>query len=301
LQVIDEDLKGGSMFSEALDKHKNVFPNFFRSMVHVGEASGKLESVFIALADYYESDSKIKRKIKGALAYPMMLGAMTVAIVALMLAFVVPTFRETLDDLGVEATGITAAVYKISDFVLNWWQIIVLVVIVLGGAFYGFSRTKMGKRAIDIFKVKCPYFGRVQINMITARFARAFSLLLESGMDMAAALDNISIILGNVYIEEKFNEAADDVRHGVSLTNAFQKQKIFPQMLLQMISVGEKTAALEDVLGRSCNFFDEQVESSLNSLTSLIQPVMLMIMGGVIGTLFIAIYSPMLSIMTTLA
>ena len=301
LQVIDEDLKGGSMFSEALDKHKNVFPNFFRSMVHVGEASGKLESVFIALADYYESDAKIKRKIKGALAYPMMLGAMTIAIVALMLAFVVPTFRETLDDLGVEATGITAAVYKISDFVLNWWQIIVLVVIVLGGAFYGFSRTKMGKRAIDIFKVKCPYFGRVQINMITARFARAFSLLLESGMDMAAALDNISIILGNVYIEEKFNEAADDVRHGVSLTNAFQKQKIFPQMLLQMISVGEKTAALEDVLGRSCNFFDEQVESSLNSLTSLIQPVMLMIMGGVIGTLFIAIYSPMLSIMTTLA
>ena len=120
-------------------------------------------------------------------------------------------------------------------------------------------------------------------------------------MDMAAALDNISIILGNVYVEEKFNEAADDVRHGVSLTNAFQKQKIFPQMLLQMISVGEKTAALEDVLGRSCNFFDEQVESSLNSLTSLIQPVMLMIMGGVIGTLFIAIYSPMLSIMTTLA
>lgn len=301
LQVIDEDLKGGSMFSEALDKHKNVFPNFFRSMVHVGEASGKLESVFIALADYYESDAKIKRKIKGALAYPMMLGAMTIAIVALMLAFVVPTFRETLDDLGVEATGITATVYKISDFVLNWWQIIVLVVIVLGGAFYGFSRTKMGKRAIDIFKVKCPYFGRVQINMITARFARAFSLLLESGMDMAAALDNISIILGNVYIEEKFNEAADDVRHGVSLTNAFQKQKIFPQMLLQMISVGEKTAALEDVLGRSCNFFDEQVESSLNSLTSLIQPVMLMIMGGVIGTLFIAIYSPMLSIMTTLA
>ena len=301
LQVIDEDLKGGSMFSEALDKHKNVFPDFFRSMVHVGEASGKLESVFIALADYYESDSKIKRKIKGALAYPMMLGVMTIAIVALMLAFVVPTFRETLDDLGVEATGITAAVYTISDFVLNWWHIVILVVMVLGGAFYAFARTKTGKRAIDIFKIKCPYFGRVQINMITARFARAFSLLLESGMDMAAALDNISIILGNVYVEEKFNEAADDVRHGVSLTNAFHKQKIFPQMLLQMISVGEKTAALEDVLGRSCAFFDEQVETSLNSLTSLIQPVMLMIMGGVIGTLFIAIYSPMLSIMTTLA
>ena len=142
--------------------------------------------------------------------------------------------------------------------------------------------------------------GRLQINLITARFARAFSLLLESGMDLATALDTISIILGNSYVEDRFNEAAEDVRHGVSLTNAFYKQNLFPQMLIQMISVGEKTASLEDVLGRSCVFFDEQVESSLSSLTSKIQPTMLIIMGVVIGTLFIAVYSPMLSIMNGL-
>lgn len=300
LQVISEDVKGGMMLSESLDKHKKVFPDFFRSMVHVGEVSGKLDSVFVALADYYESDAAIKRKVKSALAYPSMLALMTVAIVVLMLAFVVPTFKETLSALDVQPEGITLAVYNISDFILNWWHLIVLFVILIGGGAFLFSRTKTGKRVFDIIKIKTPFIGRVQINIITARFARAFGLLLESGMDLATALDTISIILGNTYVEERFNEASEDVRHGVSLTNAFQKQNLFPQMLLQMISVGEKTASLEDVLGRSCVFFDEQVESSLTSLTSKIQPAMLIVMGAVVGTLFVAVYSPMLSIMNGL-
>ena len=300
LQVISEDVKGGMMLSESLDKHKKVFPDFFRSMVHVGEASGNLDDVFVSLADYYEKDAAVKRKIKGAMAYPMMLAGMTVGIVVLMLAFVVPTFRETLAQLGVEPEGLTLAIYNISDFLLQWWQIIVMLVIIIGGGLYLFLRTDIGKKALDVFLVKAPMLGRVQVNMITARFARAFALLLASGMDMASALDAVSIILGNRYIEERFNEAAEDVRHGVTLTNAFQKQNIFPQMLLQMVSVGERTASLEDVLMRSCAFFDEQVESSLSSFTAKIQPVMLMIMGAVVGTLFVAVYSPILSIMNGL-
>lgn len=300
LQVISEDVKGGMMLSESLDKHKKVFPDFFRSMVHVGEASGNLDDVFISLADYYEKDAAVKRKIKGAMAYPMMLGGMTVGIMVLMLAFVVPTFRKTLAQLDVEPEGLTLAIYNISDFILQWWQIIVMLVIIIGGGLYLFLRTDVGKRALDVFLVKAPMLGRVQVNMITARFARAFALLLASGMDMASALDSVSIILGNRYIEERFNEAAEDVRHGVTLTNAFQKQNIFPQMLLQMVSVGERTASLEDVLMRSCAFFDEQVESSLSSFTAKIQPVMLMIMGAVVGTLFVAVYSPILTIMTGL-
>lgn len=300
LQVISEDVKGGAMLSESLEKHKKVFPDFFRSMVRVGEASGKLDSVFVSLADYYESDAAIKRKVKSALAYPMMLAGMTVGIVILMLAFVVPTFRDTLSSLDVEPEGITLAIYNISDFLLGYWSFLLLGIILIGGGLYIFLRTKTGKHAWDVFKIKCPFIGRVQINLITARFARAFSLLLSSGMDLASALDTISIILGNSYVEAKFNEAAEDVRHGVTLTNAFQKQNLFPQMLLQMLSIGEKTASLEEVLTRSCRFFDEQVETSLNSVTSKIQPIMLLIMGVVVGTLFIAVYSPMLSIMNGL-
>ena len=300
LQVISEDLKAGEMLSEALDKHKKVFPDFFRSMVHVGEASGKLDTVFISLADYYENDASLRRKVKSALAYPTVLALLTVGIVVLMLAFVVPTFKGTLSTMGVVPTGITKTVYNISDFVTLNGLPLLAIVLALGLAIFVFLSTKTGKRTLDVLKVKIPLIKRVQINMITARFARSFSLLLSSGMDLATALDQVSVILGNSYIERHFNEAADDVRHGVSLTNAFHKQRLFPDMLIQMMAVGEQTASLEEVLSRSCKFFDEQVETALTSLTSKIQPAMLCIMGAVVAVLFIAVYSPMLSIMGTL-
>lgn len=300
LQVISEDVKGGAMLSDALDKHKKVFPDFFRSMVHVGEASGKLDEVFVALAEYYENDMSIRRKVRGALSYPILLAVMTLGVVILMLAFIVPTFRETMALLDVKIEGMTKVVYDISAFLIAYWQILLLSVILVVCALFLFSRTKTGRHVFDRMKVRLPVIGRVQMNLIIARFARAFSLLLSSGMDLAAALDSVSIIFGNVYMEERFSEAAEDVLHGVSLTNAFQKQNVFPQMLLQMIAVGEETASLEDVLRRSCKFFDEQLESTLNAITTKIQPVMLLIMGVVIGVLFLAVYAPMLSIMNGL-
>ena len=300
LQVISEDIKGGDMFSTALNKHKKVFPDFFRSMVVVGEASGKLDRVFIALADYYEFDSQTKRKVKGALAYPAMLAMMTVGVSLAMLLFVVPMFKDTLAQMNVEPMGIAKVVFDMSGFLMQWWQVMIMSVIIVGLIVWLFFRSETGKKTLDVLKIKTPMIGKIQINTITARFARSFSLLLESGMDLASALDSTSIILGNSYIEKRFKEAASEVRQGVTMTNAFQKQKIFPTMLIQMLAVGERTAALEEVLNRSCAFFDEQVEASLASFTSKIQPIMLAIMGGVIGTLFIAIYSPMLSIMQTL-
>ena len=272
--------------------------NFFVNRSFVFKSSSKIS---VALAEYYERDASVKRKVKAAMAYPMMLMGMTVAIVVLMLGFVIPKFKSTLSTLDVRPEGITKAIYDASDFLSENWYVLATVVMLLGILIFAFFKTRIGKRFIEVFKVKCPLIKKVQINMITARFARAFSLLLSSGMDLASALETTSIIIGNSYIEDKFNEAIEDIRHGVSLTHAFQKQKIFPQMMLQMLSVGERTASLEDVLTRSRVFFDEQVETSLNSLTSKIQPVMLMIMGAVVGTLFIAAYSPMLSIMNSLA
>ena len=301
LQVISEDVKGGDMLSAAFDKHKKVFPDFFVSMVHVGEASGKLDMVFVSLADYYESDASMRRKAKAALAYPALLACLTVCIVFIMLAFVVPTFKTSMATMEVDPTGLTKIVYDVSDYLTENWRMIVLVIFAIVGILFLFLKTKKGKRAFDIFMVKAPLIGHIQISLTTARFARAFGLLLSSGMDMASALDTISIILGNGYIEQKFNDAATDVRHGTSLTGAFSKQNLFPPMLIQMLSVGEKTASLEETLSRSCSFFDDQVEASLTSITSKIQPTMLIIMGLVIGTLFLAVYSPMLSMMGGLA
>jgi type IV pilus assembly protein PilC len=149
--------------------------------------------------------------------------------------------------------------------------------------------------------MKLPLVRTVQRNLLTARFARAFGLLLSSGMDMNAAMDSVEIIIGNRYMKEKFHAAAESVRQGMSLTNAFEAYDLFPHMMIQMVTIGERTGTMEDVLMRSCAFFDNQVETSLNSLTSKIQPTMLIIMGLIIGTLFLAVYSPMLSIMNNIA
>lgn len=301
LSVIFEDVQSGILLSEAINKHAKVFPSFFRSMIKVGELSGKLDMVLTALADYYEKDSQLRGKIKGAMAYPTMLAGMTLAIVVLMLALVVPTFRETLNQLEVEATGLTAAVYAVSDFLLAWWQLLLAVIVVVGLLIFAISRTEFGGYSIDVLKLKLPIIKTIQINMITARFARAFALLLSSGMDLNEAMYATEIVIGNKYMTQRFHQATEAVRAGMSLTNAFESYNLFPPMMIQMITIGEKTNALDDVLTRSCNFFDNQVETSMNSLTNKIQPIMLLIMGAIIGTLFLAVYSPMISIMTGLS
>ncbi len=300
LQVIYDDVKGGMLLSEALNKHAKVFPDFFRSMVYVGEMSGKLDMVFTSLADYYEKDSALKKKIKGALAYPLMLLGLTVGILVLMFAMVVPTFRESLASLNVEPEGLTKAIYDISDFFNEYGQMLLLAVMLFGIILFLILRTEKGKYALDYLKVKLPLIKTVNKNIVTARFARGFGLLLSSGMDINDAMDTVEIVLGNRYVKKRFHEAAENIRHGMSLTVAFDSYKLFPPMMIQMIEIGEKTASLDEVLTRSCTFFDGQVETKLNALVSKIQPTMLLIMGAIVGTLFVAVYSPMLNIMNRL-
>lgn len=300
LQVIYEDVKSGLLMSDALDKHKKVFPHFFRSMVRVGELSGKMEHIFSSLADYYESDAAIKSKVKSALSYPMMLLAMTVGVVILMMLVVVPTFREAMTQMEVEITGITKVVYDMSDFLLTYGGVLLLGMVVAVLSVVLAARTEAGAFFFDKMKMKLPIVKTIQRNLFTARFARAFGLLLSSGMDLNAAMDAVEVIMGNRYMKQQFHEAAENVRQGMSLTAAFEAYDLFPPMMIQMVTIGERTGTMDEVLMRSCAFFDNQVETSLNSMTSKIQPIMLGLMGGIIGVLFIAVYSPMLSIMNNL-
>lgn len=300
LDVVYEDVKSGILLSEAFDKHKRVFPHFFRSMVHIGEKSGKLDMVLLSMADYYEKDRDTKRKVKSAMSYPIMLLCMAIGIIVLMFTMVIPKFKETLTKMEVEITGITKVVYDIYDFLVVYWGLIVAGIIIFAGILFLIGLTKKGKYVYDVLKLKLPIVKTITMNMITARFARGFGLLLSSGMDLNEALDAIEIVLANRYMTKKFHEAAESVRHGVSLTIAFDSYKIFPQMMTQMISIGERTATLDEVLLRSCNYFDSQVETSLNSVTSKIQPIMLLLIGGVVGALFIAVYAPLLSMMNGL-
>ena len=300
LDVIYDDVKGGIVLSVALEKHKKVFPDFFRSMTYVGEMSGKLDMVFSSLADYYEKDSQLKRKVRSAMSYPIMLFCMMIAIVILMMAFVIPTFRDSMSSLDVPIEGITATVYDMSDFILTNGHYILLGVVILVGIIVVVLSTEKGKYGFDWLKLHLPVVKKVQTNIISARFARGFGLLLASGMDMNEAMSTVEVVLVNRYIKKKFRLAAESVRHGTSLAVAFDTYKLFPALMIQMIEIGERTAALDEVLTRSCDFFDTQVETSMNSLVSKIQPVMLILMGIVVATLFVAVYSPMLSIMSGL-
>jgi len=298
--VLYEDVEGGMLLSEAMEKYKTVFPDFFRSMVKVGEISGHLEVVLTSLAEYYETETSLRRKVKSAMSYPLMLMGMTVGIVILMLTVVIPTFRDTLAQLNVEITGFTKLVYDASDFLVQWWQTLLMGLLCVVLLLMLYLRTEKGKYVFDTLKLKIPIVKTIQINTITSRFARALALLLTSGLDLNESMYATEIVIGNRYLTERFRAAADEVRSGMMLTEAFDKYKLFPPMMIQMITIGEKTNALDEVLTRSCKFFDDQVESSVTSLANKLQPAMLLIMGVVIIALFLAVYSPMLSIMTGL-
>ena len=300
LEVVYDDVKSGMLLSAAFEKHKAGFPDFFRSMIYVGEMSGKLDIVCNALADFYEKDQQNKQKLKSALSYPMMLMGLTAAIAIVMLVFIVPIFKDALSDLDVTVDQFTQVIYDMSDFVLEWWRVIVVGLILVGFLLFMYLRTEKGKYVLDVIMVKTPLLKTIQIPSQTTRFARAFALLLTSGMDLTEAMEAVSVVLTNRYMRKHFQTAIDYVRHGMSLTNAFDSIGIFPTMLTKMVAIGERTNSLNDVLTRSCSYFDMQLDASFNSFSSKIQPIMLVIMAAVIGSMFVAVYSPMLSIMTSL-
>ena len=300
LYMIYDDVKVGVLLSKAMEKHKKVFPEFFRSMIYVGEVSGSLEKVLNSLADYYENEVALKRKIKGALAYPIMMGVMLIGIVLLMLLLIVPQFEETLSTLNIteeEMNQLTVVVFAASRWVRAHGLTLLYVIVLIFALFFVLLRTEKGKMAMDVFKYRFPLTKNVQINLVASKFTKAMGLLLSSGMQMIEAMEVVQNLLGNRYAQKVFKSVIDDVRQGASLTFAMDAYKIFPQMLIQMLATGEKTGNVEDVLNRSVTFFDSQVESSLLRVTGIIQPVMLCLMGVVIGGMFIAVYSPMITIM----
>ncbi len=297
LEFLHEDVKAGQLLSQALEKHKKIFPRFLLSMIYVGEISGALDKILITLADYFETDASIKKKTKSAMIYPVILIFMAIGIIVLMVAFIIPTFMEALGSLDVEMPPLTIALYNTSVWFRTNWKMLFLVIFAIVMLFMLWKRTASGKVAWDGFKFKAPIIGKVVKSLVTARFARAFGLLIDGGLDVIDAMETSKIVLGNKYVEKKFEQAINDVKQGLSITEALDGYKIFPPLILQMISVGEKSGSLAEVLIRSCSFFDNQAEVTISSMTTIIQPIILAIIGGSVGVLFYAIYSPLLQVM----
>ena len=300
LFMIYDDVKVGMLLSKAMEKHKKVFPEFFRSMIYVGEVSGSLDEVLTSLADYYENESALRRKIKGALTYPIVMAVMLIGIVSLMLLFIVPKFESTLKTLNMEnANPITSVVFAMSRGLRKNGLNILYGLVIFVALLVLILKTKKGKMFMAKLTYKLPLVKNIQINLVASKFTQSMALLLASGMNLADSLEVVQNLLGNKYAVHKFSEVIDDVRQGTTLTFAMEKSKLFPQMLIQLLSTGEKSGSIDDVLKRSMKFFDTQVETALLRATSIIQPTMLCLLGGVIALMFIAVYSPMISIMQT--
>lgn len=297
LDRVYQDVKQGIYLSDSLKKYPAVFPDFFQSMVYVGEKSGGLDKVLISLGDYYETEEKIKKKVSGALVYPITLTVLMVAVLAVMMVFVIPNFQKSFSSLSIEMPALTQMIFDISSWVADNIGTIVLVVIGTFLVIKLIGSTQKGRLFFDEIKFKAPVFSGIVKALSASKFARGFGLLMSSGLDVVESLLIIHDVLGNKYVMKRFAEATEDVKKGVNITIAFNKQNIFPDMLMQMTSIGERTGELDSVLLRVCTYFDEQVSTAISSATGLIQPAVLGIMGGLIGVIFVAVYSPMLAVM----
>ncbi len=300
LGVVHDDVRAGMLLSDAFARHKKTFPELFVSMTYVGEVSGSLDAILRELADYYEKDDKIKRKAKSAMVYPAVLLVITLGVLVLLVTVIIPTFNKTLSQFDIPMPWLTLAILAISDFVTTHWIILLIALGVLVLVLFIAFRFESVKYAWDTIKAKLPVVGKVTESLVSARFARGFGTLVASGEDVIKSLEIMSGILGNRYYQRKFLKAYIDIREGHSISEALHNHKVFPEILIQMIAVGEKTGSLDSVLRRTTGYFDDRVESSLTRMTSLLEPMMIIFMGIVVALIVLSVFLPMLSIISTM-
>lgn len=297
LQKIYYDIESGILLSEAFEKHPKVFPSFFVSMVAIGEASGSLDKVLLSMADYYENDRKIKKKAKSAMVYPTVLLVLVFAVLVFVMLFILPSFESTINELGGEVPTITRVMMSISHFIQNKIFIIIPVIVVVFIAIKLFFKTKKGKYIRDYLLFRLPIVGKVQRNLITSRFAKAFAILLGSGMNLIDCLENLKKMLGNEVFSRKFNFTIEEVKRGRRLAPSIEATKLFPSILTEMINVGEETGNIEDVLVATSSYFDELVESSISKAIASLEPVMIIAIGGIVAIVILSVLVPIISLM----
>lgn len=300
LQTVYEDVESGILLSDAFAKHPKVFPRFFISMVAIGEVSGSLDKVLNSMADYYENDRRIRKKASSAMVYPTLLICMVFVVVIFLCLFILPQFEETINQLGGEVPTITKVVMGISEFVQTYFFIMLPVACAIVLLVMLFFRTKTGKYCKDVLLLNLPIISTVQRNLITARFSRAFIILLGSGMNMIDVLENLQKMLGNEVFTRKFDYTIEEVKRGRRIAYSIEATRLFPPMLTQMINVGEKSGNIEEVLESAGTYFDEQVESSIAKAVAAIEPVAILMLGGIVCLVVLSVLVPMMSMMNSI-
>ena len=297
---ISEQLRRGIVLSEAMSSHKDVFEDLFINMVKVGEVSGTLDSIMQRLADYYERNHKIRQKIKSAMTYPVILAILTVAVIVLLIVKILPMFTDILGQMGEGLPLITETLIGVSNFFINNFWLILLAVLAILVFFRYFRKSAIGRYWIDGLKLTAPGIKNVSSKIITARFARSMSILLKSGVPIINAVEIMKQIIGNSVAEQRFEACAQAIKEGKGIAGPIRDIKLFPELLVHMIAIGENSGELDEMLERTAGFFDMEVEEAIDRLTVLIEPLMIIILGAVVGVIIISVMLPMISVMTSL-
>jgi type IV pilus assembly protein PilC len=291
-----DDVDGGAALSESLAKHPEVFSKFYISMVKSGETSGKLEEILNYLADQQEKDYDFVNKVKGAMIYPVFILLSLVGVGFVMMVFVIPKLTEVLQEAGGELPVATRILIGSSHFLNSFWWL--FVIIGLGG-FFGFRyyrKTQIGKKHTDFIALKIPIFGPLIFQkMYIVRFSRSLSTLLTGGVSLTEALQITSDIVGNEVYRDIIQRTIDEVEDGNSIATAFSESSIVPFMVSQMLAVGEQTGKIDIILNKISDFYSREVDTSVNNLVTIIEPVILLVMGVAVGILVAAILLPMYS------
>jgi len=301
IQEVKQDVEQGSTFADALGKHPKPFDALYVNLVHAGEVGGILDTILNRLAVYLEKADALARKVKGAMVYPSTVLVVATAVVVLMLVKIIPTFENMFADFGGELPGPTQVVINVSHWMQDWIGILLAGLAVFAVVFVqARRRSPKFRKLVDVTLLKLPIFGSLLRKVAVARFSRTLGTMIASGVPILDGLDIVSRTAGNVVIEEALNDVKAAISEGRTIAEPLAESGVFPGMVVQMIAVGEETGAMESMLSKIADFYDDEVDAAVEALTAMLEPAMLVVLGGTVGSLLIAMYLPIFKIADTI-
>ena len=303
IRQVQYSVEGGDTLTRSLAQFPRVFSNLFVGLVRAGEIGGVLEETLDRLATFLEDDLKLKRKVKAAMTYPVMVLVIAIGIVIGLVTFIVPKFAELFRDFDLVLPGPTLFLIACSDFMTNWINVLILTgtIIVLVIAINRFRATKTGKMYWDKMTLKLPVIGALNHEIALARFARTFGTLMSSGVPILQALETVAGALDNEVMGTALLDARNAIREGERIAEPLERSRLFPPMVLQMITIGEETGALDAMLSKVADFYEAEIDAKLESLTAALEPIMIVFLGGVVGFVVVAMFLPMVKLIDGLS
>ncbi len=299
LLEINADVQQGNNLADSMAKHPGSFDKLYVSMVEAGEVGGVLDEVLNRLAKLLEDLNRLQNQIKSAMAYPLTVGFLAVTIFIGMTVFLLPIFAEIFEDLGAELPAFTQFMMGISEFLRNPLMVLTMIaiVVVAGIVYRQYYKTRAGRETMDRLFLRLPLFGDLVQKSSTARFCRTFGSLSRSGVPILTALEIVRDTAGNQVIANAIEDARSEIQTGGMISLALQKHQVFPIMAIQMISIGEETGELDQMLMKVADFYEDEVEQAVKALTSIIEPIMIIVLGGMVGSILVSMYLPIFSVM----